>query len=153
MVEENCTLRVIKRKRAIPGDLLKIPFKEGLHTYARILVEGSYMIYDCSSREERSDYEKIIKSETLFIVRENGYAVSKGYWPVVANIPLDKGLENFHPRYFNPAPTNGDDVAFYELNKEEIEDAIKKDWIKTSIHLNGTHDTRFLAPFQFINYI
>ncbi len=131
---------MIKRKKVTAGDLLKIPFKDGVHTYARILGEGSCLIYDCPSTEDRSDFENITKSEILFIARDNGYGVSKGFWPIVANIPLDKDLAMFHPRYFNPAPTNSEDVAFYELNKEEIEDAIRKDWAKTSLHLNGTHD-------------
>jgi hypothetical protein len=129
-----------KRKETIPGDLIKIPFKEGVHTYARILIERSYLIYDCRSTIDRDDFENIIHSDVLFIARVNIFGVKKGYWKIVTNIPLEDNLKDFHPKYFNPAPTNTDDVEFYKLHKEEIEDAIGKDWIKSHIQIDGIHD-------------
>lgn len=129
-----------RRKETVPGDLVKIPFREGLHTYARVLIERSYLIYDCTSTTDRDDYENIIQSDMLFIAHVNIWGVKKGCWTIVANIPLEDNLKDFYPNYFNPAPTSPDDVEFYKLHKDEIEAAIKKDWIKTAIQINGTHD-------------
>lgn len=130
----------MKRLRVQPGDLIKIPYKEGMHTYGRIIVEGSYAIYDCPSAIENNDYENIINSDILFIARVDVFAIKESYWTVVKNIPLEERLKNFYPRYFNPVPTNSANVNFYEAYKSEIEEAIKKDWIKTGrMQLDGIH--------------
>src|SRR5271165_3279765 len=129
------------RKESKPGDLIQIPFnKAGVHTYARTLKDGSCMIYDSPSTVERSDFDNIINSEYLFICHQNGYAIIQGLWPILANLPLGPRLEEFRPRYFNPNPADESNFIFYNLNRAEIEEAIQKDWIKTDIQLNGTHD-------------
>ena len=121
-----------------PGDLIEVPFKEGVHTYGRILVEGSCAFYDCSSTTDRTDYETIIASEILFITHVFISTIKDGNWKIITNIPLDENLKLFYPRYFNPAPQNKENVNFYEVYKKEIEDAIEKDWIKTGrIQLDG----------------
>ncbi len=123
-----------------PGDLIKIPFKEGWHTYARILVDNSYAIYDCPSKIERIDFEEIIKSDILFIARVDVFGIKEKFWNIVTNIPLEEKLKEFYPRYFNPAPQNTENVDFYILYKKEIENSIIKDWIKTGkIQLGGIH--------------
>lgn len=122
------------------GDIIKIPFSNGTHTYGRILIEGSYAIYDCPSSFDRDDYDNIIKSDILFTAHVNIFAIKEGYWKVIKNIPLEDKLKNFYPRYFNPAPTNPVNFNFYEVYKDEIEGAIKKDWIKTGkIQLDGIY--------------
>lgn len=123
------------------GDIIKIPFKKGWHTYARILVDGSYAIYDCPSNVERSDFEEILKSAILFMARVDIFGIKEGYWDIVSNISLEGKLKGFYPRYFNPAPQNAENVTFYKVNKDEIEDAIKLDWIKTgNMQIDGIHD-------------
>lgn len=123
-----------------PGDLIKIPYKKGWSTYARILTDGSYAVYDCPSSVERIDFDEIIKSDILFIARVDIFGIKEGYWKILANIPLGKKLKNFYPRYFNPAPQNVENINFYEVYKDEIESAIKKDWIKTGkIQIDGIH--------------
>ena len=122
------------------GDLIKVPFKEKLHTYARVLIEGSYAFYDCPSTADRNDFEVIIQSGILFTARVDIFAVQEGFWTIVANIPLEDRLKNFYPLYFNPAPTNPVNKGFYEVYKDEIENAIKKDWVKTGrLQLDGIH--------------
>ncbi|NNV56801.1 Imm26 family immunity protein [Limnovirga soli] len=129
-----------KRMKTEPGDLIKIPFKVGWHTYARILSDNSYAIYDCISNIERTDFEEIIKSEILFIACVDVFGIKEKFWNIVTNIPLEEKLKNFYPRYFNPAPQNAENVNFYSVYKDEIENSIKKDWIKTGkIQLGGIH--------------
>ena len=131
----------MKRKIKVqPGDLIKVPYKPGFHTYARILVENSYAFYDCISKIDRNDYDNIIKSEILFTAYVDVFALKEGYWTIVANVPLEGNLKSFYPRYFNPAPMNIENVNFYNVYKSEIENAIEKDWIKTGkIQLDGIH--------------
>lgn len=122
------------------GDLIKIPYKQGWHTYGRLLVDKSYAIYDCPSEEDRKDYNNIIQSDILFTAQVDVFAVKEGYWKKIVNIPLEDKLKNFYPRYFNPSPTSMESRNFYEVYKDEIEDAIRKDWIKTGkIQLAGIH--------------
>ncbi len=129
------------RTETTPGDLVKIPFSKGVHTYARILEDGSYAIYDCRSIIERHDYSDIIKSDILFVAQVDVFGVKEGYWSIVQNIPLAGVLRGFYPRYFVPAPTNPSNVSFYNVHKSEIEDATDKDWIKTGkMQLGGMHN-------------
>lgn len=122
------------------GDLIKVPFKEKLHTYARILLEGSYAIYDCASTTDKSDYDIIIQSDILFIAKVDIFALKEGFWTIVGNLPLEDRLKEFYPRYFNPAPSNPVNIAFYEVYQNDIEAAIKQDWIKTGrLQLDGIH--------------
>ena len=129
-----------KRLKAQAGDLIKMPFKKDWHTYARILVDGSYAIYDCPSTTERADFEEIIKSDILFIARVDIFGIKDGSWDIVTNIPLEENLKKFYPRYFNPAPQNSENVGFYKAYKEDIERAIDLDWIRTGkMQLDGIH--------------
>lgn len=129
-----------KRLKSQVGDLIKIPFKKNCHTYARILVEGSYAIYDCPSNTERTDFEAIIQSDILFIAHVDIFGIKEGYWDIVTNIPLEENLKKFYPRYFNPAPHNSENVGFYTVYKDEIERAINLDWIRTGkMQLDGIH--------------
>ncbi|MGN6618718.1 MAG: Imm26 family immunity protein [Ilyomonas sp.] len=122
------------------GDLIKVPLRQDAWTYARILIEGSYAFYDCLSTTDRADFEQIIKSDILFIAHVDIFAIKDGHWTIVTNIPLEERLAKLHPRYFNPAPMNQENVNFYEVYKNQIEDAIGKDWIKTGrMQLDGLY--------------
>ena len=128
------------RKKLKAGDFIKIPFNEGIHTYGRILVEGSCAIYDCYSTTDRKDYDTVIGNKILFVTHVFISTINDGNWTIVKNILLDQALEGYYPRYFNPAPQNKENLNFYEVYKNEIEDAIAKDWIKTGrIQLDGVH--------------
>lgn len=127
-------------KLAKVGDLIKIPFNDTKHTYGRILTDGSYAIYDCSCTSDIEDHNNIIKSDILFAAHVDIFAVKEGYWTVIKNIPLEDSLINFHPLYFNPVPTNPVNFNFYQVYRDEIEKAIKSDWIKTGkIQLDGIY--------------
>lgn len=134
-------------KKTKPGDLIRVPISDELHTYARILVDGSYAFYDCPSRKERVDYEEILKSDILFTAHVNIHAVKSGKWKVVVNIPLEPALSKFYPNYFMPAPTNPVNIGFYKVYKDEIENAIAKDWIRTGkIQKGGINGREHIEP-------
>lgn len=122
------------------GDIIRVQFNSSTLTYGRILIEGSYAFYDCLSNTEREDFENIIESDILFVARVDIFAIKDGFWSVVKNIPLEEGLASFYPLYFNPVPTNPVNINFYQIYKEKIEEAIKKDWIKTGkMQLGGIY--------------
>jgi hypothetical protein len=130
-----------KKTRFRPGDLIQIPFTNQMHTYARVLIDGSCAIYDYPQTEDIVDYSAVLASKILFIVKSNVRALKEGRWKIVDNIPLEENLLSFHPVYFNPSPFNNVDVQFYKHNKIAIEQAIEMDWIGSmSLNLAGIHD-------------
>lgn len=120
-------------KKGKEGDLIRVPYKPGWHIYARILGEGSYAYYDYKSDKEDTDFREILKSDVLFVAKTDTFIIKEGPWTIVANIPFEDGdkLKGFFPRYFNPNPAAPETLGFYKVYKDEIEDAIAKDWIKT----------------------
>ena len=131
----------MKKIKLLPGDLLKVPYKPGVHTFARILIEESYAFYDCPSSTQDKPYNDILQSDILFVAQVAVFPVLKGFWTVLTNLPLEPPLSTFYPRYFSPVPTSPENLNFYDTYKSEIEDAIKKDWIKTGkIQLAGIHE-------------
>jgi hypothetical protein len=74
----------------------------------------------------------------LFITHVSISTFNAGNWAIVINIPLEKILIQFYPRYFNPVPQDKESLNFYEVYRDQIEGAIEKDWIKTGrIQLDG----------------
>lgn len=119
-----------KYKEPVEGDIIKVPFMEGYHTYARILHYGDYALYDCRTPNgESKSLDEIIQSKILFTAHVDVFAVKEDGWEVIGNIPLEKHLERFYARYFMPAASNDTNISFYKVYKQEILEAIEKDWI------------------------
>ena len=84
------------------GDIIKIPIDEDYHTYARILgpheehVSSDRLsnvgaaVYDCRTREDLGDMNKIITKSVLFTVLIYGETVLDAKWTKVGNIPMAK---------------------------------------------------------------
>ncbi len=100
------------------GDLIKIPYSDSAHTSARILIDGSYAIYDCKTSTDISNLESILQKPILFIAWVDVFGLKEGWWTIVGSIPLEGDLKNFYPRFFNASPNNGIDVGFYEVYKD-----------------------------------
>jgi len=79
------------RQKRIIGDILRVELGDGSHTYARVLGEASYAFYDARTRSEIETSE-IVKQPILFIVAVMRYAVTKGHWKRVGNVPLEPAL-------------------------------------------------------------
>jgi len=80
-----------KRQKRVPGDIVRINLSDGHHTYARVLPDASFAFYDSRVKEDLS-VEAIIKLPILFQLGVMDYAVTRGFWPVVGNIPLEPEL-------------------------------------------------------------
>jgi hypothetical protein len=135
-----------------PGDIIKIPLPDGTHTYARILIDESYAFYDCKTAEEISDINAILQSPILFCAMVDIFGIKEGRWTIIGNKPLEGKLENFYPRYFEPAPTNSANVGFYEVYMDEIEEAIKNDWIGDGKLQMGGMNSRVHIEERIMNY-
>jgi hypothetical protein len=131
-----------KQITVIPGDIIRLPLPEGLHTYARILIDDSYAFYDAKTKAEISNLEEIISKPILFMANVNVFALKEAGWKIIGNIPLEGSLKKFYPRYFTPAHTNSANIGFYEVYKDEIEQAIKNEWIGAGkLQMGGTHSS------------
>lgn len=131
-----------KSKIHIEGDILKVPFVEGYHTYARALHYSDYAFYDCkTANTENKSAEEVIQSKIIFTAHVNDNAFGKDGWEVIGNLPLENNLERFAARYFIPAATNETNITFYKMHKQEIQQAIEKDWIGDGrMQMGGIYD-------------
>lgn len=128
-----------KKITTIPGDIIKIPLPDMTLAYARIIKDGSYAIYDYKTNEI-TDISKIVEKNILFFAWVDVFALEEKRWTIVGNLPLEEKLKDFVPRYFMPTPTNPSNIGFYEVYKNEVETAIKNDWIGDSkMQLGGLH--------------
>lgn len=126
--------------------MIKVPNNTSYHIYARVLVENSYAFYDCPSTTERMDFDAIIRSDILFICKVDGFALGEGIWKIITNIPLEEKLQKLYPRYFNPLPFNPVNYNFYKVYKDDIDEAISKDWIKTGkLNLDGIYGSEHVV--------
>lgn len=99
------------------------------HTYARILIDESYAIYDRRTLIDIDDLDIILQSPILFSAIVDIFGIIEIWWTIIGNIPLEGNLKYFYPRYFTTAPTNPSNVGFYEIYTTEIEEGITNDWI------------------------
>jgi hypothetical protein len=101
-----------KRQKRVPGDIVRIDLGDGVHSYARVLSEAQFAIYDCKT-ERDLDRETIIASPILFYVAVMDYAVKRGLWTVVGHLPLEDALLSPPPRFMQDA-LNPTSFSIYE---------------------------------------
>jgi Immunity protein 26 len=95
--------KLVKRKI---GDILKIELGDGTHTYARVLHEATFAIYDARTTEELP-IEETVERPILFYVAVMNRAVKEKRWLVVGHIhrttnsPAKNAIAN--PAWRNPA--------------------------------------------------
>src|SRR5687768_388149 len=89
---------------AVPGDLVRIDYAEGRHTYGQILTKPYVAVYDMQATDELSA-EEIVTAPVLFIVSVYDRGVSRN-WPAVgkapAGTPAIEVPEFFMQDMFNP---------------------------------------------------
>src|SRR5689334_5921105 len=70
------------------GDIVKIPLGDGAHTFAHVLPEASFAVYD-SRCLEMSTLGDLIHRPILFFVAVMHRAVKTGRWQVVGQTNTD----------------------------------------------------------------
>lgn len=91
-----------KRQKRVPGDVVRVDLGSGIHTYARVLNEAQFAIYDCKTEQELG-VDAIVASRILFFVAVMDYAVERGMWMVVGHVPLEGALLSPPPRFMQDA--------------------------------------------------
>jgi|HubBroStandDraft_2_1064218.scaffolds.fasta_scaffold303338_1 hypothetical protein len=94
-------------KRTI-GDVVRIELGDGTHTYARVLPEASFAIYDAQTTEDLP-IMKTVERPVLFYVAVMNRAVKEERWSVVGHKTLEDWLQA-PPRFIQDA-----------LNKKKFE--------------------------------
>ena len=89
--------KAITQKRTL-GDFVKIELGDGFHTYARVLGEATFAVYDCRSADDDL-LENVESKPVLFQVAVLDSAVKEGRWQVVGNRPLEKCLQQPMPKF------------------------------------------------------
>jgi hypothetical protein len=105
------------------GDFVKVPLGDGSHAYGRVLSDAFFAFYDLRTSEELP-IEEIATRPVLFYAAVMDYAVKRGRWVVVGNLPLPPNLLYAPPRFIQD-PLRKDSFAIYE--KGEIQAATKQE--------------------------
>jgi len=100
-----------KSKKRNVGDVVKIFLGDGTHTYARVLLDASFAVYDSRVTEELP-IEEVINRPVLFFVAVMDHAVRKGRWPILGHSPLEDQLRP-SPRFIQD-PLDKNSFSVYE---------------------------------------
>jgi|SRR5882762_1686079 len=101
----------MKSKKRTVGDIVEIPLGDETHTYAHVLQEASFGVYDCRVHEELT-MEQVVSRPVLFFVAVMDYAIKTGRWRIVGHSPLD--LLPRRPPTFIQDAMNRDSFSIYE---------------------------------------
>jgi hypothetical protein len=96
------------------GDILKIELGDGTHTYARVLPEAGFAIYDARTIDELP-VEGMVEKPVLFYVAVMNRAVKEKRWTVLGHKALEAGLK-MPPRFIQDA-LNKKRFEIYEHGK------------------------------------
>jgi len=94
-----------KRQKRTTGAIVKISLHNGFHSYAQIL-DSCYAFYKIHT-EKDLQISEIIKSQILFVTEVFDYAITKGLWQKIGNVPIDSELVTVPPQYIQD-PINPD---------------------------------------------
>jgi hypothetical protein len=147
----------MKNKRLNPGAIVKIPIDKDTFTYARILDDHDYAIYNCRTSNQIADLNIIIQSPILFVARVDNFAILKGRWTVVGTIELDN-RHKIVPKYFDPDLTNPELYGEYFKKYEEVEKyftyeigGLQDGGMHSAEHIeNRLHDYYYGYPDRYI---
>jgi hypothetical protein len=105
----------MKLSKRMHGDVVRIAFGDGQYTYARVLEEASYAIYDLRTTED-VPIDQVVARPVLFYVAVMDQALKRGRWAVIGNLPLSGELLNPPPRFIQD-PLRYDTFSIYQNGK------------------------------------
>lgn len=86
-------------RKGAPGDIVRIDFDGGLHTYGQILAVPYVAVYDLPTADDVTDMADVVSQPILFIVAVYDRALGPKGWPVVGKAP-DGSPDVPVPEYF-----------------------------------------------------
>lgn len=94
------------------GDVVRIPLESGYSAYALVLKEATVAVYDIYAANEIS-IEQLEQKPILFYVAVMDYAIKRGRWKIVGNIPLGSIKADPPPKFIQD-PLNKENFNIYE---------------------------------------
>jgi hypothetical protein len=110
-------------KKAVVGDVIKIPLGDGTHSYGLILSGASYAFYDSRTSDDLA-IEQITKLPLLFVIAVMSSATKEGRWSKVGRVKDNDSLTI--PPKFIQDPLRKESFSLYE-NSGEIRKATKEE--------------------------
>ena len=109
----------MKRQKITPGSILKIDLGNGYHSYARIVTISSFAFYDCKTKTDNSDLNRIISCPILFITTVYSDVITKCIWTIIGELPVEDSLSKLPPRFIqDPIHPEQFRIKSYELNAQ-----------------------------------
>jgi hypothetical protein len=102
----------MKRQQRNIGDVVKIDLGDGFHSYARVLQDASFAVYDCRTQDDLPMVQ-ILFNPILFWVAVMDSAVKKGRWTIVGSAPLEPSLVVPPPKFIQD-PMDKEKFSIYE---------------------------------------
>ncbi len=103
------------RQRLRTGDILEIDLGDGTFSYGRNL-NKIYAFYELRTRM-RPPIEDIVCQKVLFKIWVMKYAITRGIWKVIGNLPLEESLVE-RPSFFKQDPFTGRLYITYDGSQE-----------------------------------
>ena len=109
----------MKRQRRTVGAIVEIDLENSYFSYARILEDASFAIYDIYSADRISNIHDIVNRPVLFIVAVYNDVITRGKWLKVGSIPLEKELRVLPMKFVQDA-LHPSRFSFYNPNTGEM---------------------------------
>lgn len=115
----------VKIQKRNLGDIVRIDLADGFLSYARVLKEATFSVYDCHTLEELPIVE-ILARPILFQVAVMDWAIKKARWIIVGNVPLESSLAILPPKFIQDSI---DKTQFSIYENGQIRPATRKECI------------------------
>ena len=100
----------IKRQKIRVGDVVRIMLGHGSHTYAQVLTGGSYVFYNCRTKDDLT-VEDIVRRPILFFVAVADYGIKENRWQIIGTHRSEEPL--VPPAKFIQDPLNINSFSLY----------------------------------------
>lgn len=108
-----------KRQKITLGSILKIDLGNGYHSYGRIVTASSFAFYDCKTKIDVVDLNRIISCPILFITTIYSDTITRGIWDIIGKLPIEESLAKLPPRFIqDPIHPEKFRIKNYELNTQ-----------------------------------
>lgn len=87
-----------KRQKRTVGDVVKIDLGDGFYSFARVLADATFAVYDCRTQDDLV-VDSIVSRPILFQVPVMDSAVKRGRWKILGSAPLEEQLRVPAPRF------------------------------------------------------
>lgn len=111
--------KIKKRKyqQRTVGAFVRIPLGNDTFSYARILDDASFAIYDIRTNKKEVELEYLASFPVLFIVAVYNDAVTSCHWLKVGKLPIEENLQVLPPKFIQDQ-LNPKKFSIYEQGQD-----------------------------------